>query len=64
MLVLQRKQYERILIGDIIITVCEIRGDSVKLGFQCPPGVTVYREELWDKIQREGLKPKGGQCGR
>lgn len=47
MLVLTRKLNERIVIGDNIrITVVEIRGHSVRLGFEAPSDVTILREEL------------------
>lgn len=47
MLVLTRKQFERIIIGDAIeVKVLEIRGGKVKLGFQCPPEISIRREEI------------------
>jgi carbon storage regulator CsrA len=60
MLVLNRKINEQITIGvggiRVKITVCEIRQDGsprVKLGFDAPPGVTVHRKEIQDKIDAE-----------
>lgn len=53
MLVLSRKKQERIVINDdIIVTVVEIRGDIVRLGFDAPKSVTVHREEVWLQIHR------------
>ena len=53
MLVLQRKVNERIQIGtDIFITVVEIRGDKVRLGFEAPRNVPIHRQEVADAIQR------------
>jgi carbon storage regulator len=47
MLVLSRKISESILIGnDIRITVVDIRGNQVRLGFEAPDSVKVMREEL------------------
>lgn len=47
MLVLSRKESERIKLGDdIVITVVGISGDKVKLGIQAPSSVLVLREEL------------------
>jgi len=47
MLVLTRKKFQRIIIGDSIeVKVLEIRGGKVKLGFQCPPEVSIRREEV------------------
>ncbi len=51
MLVLSRKQNERIIIGDqIAVTVVEIRGDRVKLGFVGPHEVPIHREEVFRRI--------------
>jgi carbon storage regulator len=47
MLVLSRKESERILIGDNIwVTIVEIRGDKVRLGIEAPANVVVDREEI------------------
>jgi carbon storage regulator len=53
-LYLTRKIGESIVINDAIrVTVVEIRGKSIKLGFTFPPDVTVLREELYERIQAE-----------
>jgi carbon storage regulator len=55
MLVLTRKRNESIVIGDnIVITVVEIRGDKVRLGFEAPKEVAVHRREVYDKIKQSG----------
>lgn len=47
MLVLSRKIHEKIVIdGDIILTVVDIIGDRVKLGFNAPHDVTIDRAEV------------------
>lgn len=57
MLYLTRKVGEAILINeDIEVTVVEVRGKSIKLGFDFPPGVSVLRRELYEKIQKENLE--------
>jgi carbon storage regulator len=57
MLYLTRKVGESILINDDIeVTVVEVRGRSIKLGFDFPPGVSVLRRELYDKIQLENME--------
>lgn len=54
MLVLSRKQGERIIISDTIsIVVVAIHGDKVRLGIEAPAGVEVHREEVWAKIQAQ-----------
>ncbi len=39
--------------GSIEVRVLEIRGGRVKLGFDYPAGNTVFRQELFAKIQAE-----------
>ena len=54
MLYLTRKVGESVIINDTIeVTVIEVRGKSIKLGFTFPPDVTVLREELYERIQAE-----------
>ena len=56
MLVLSRKPGERIVIGeDIMITIVDVRGDRVRLGFQCPAHIPVHREEVRQRIRAEQL---------
>lgn len=54
MLVLSRKRDEKIVIGkDVVVTVIEIRGDKVRLGFEAPENVPVHRQEIWARLQAE-----------
>ena len=54
MLYLTRKIGESVIINDDIeVTVVEVRGKSIKLGFTFPSSASVLRRELYDKIQRE-----------
>jgi carbon storage regulator len=54
MLVLSRKPGERITIGDdIYVTVLEVRGGRVKLGFSGPAEVPIHREEIQVRIAEE-----------
>jgi len=47
MLVLSRKVNERIVIGNNIrMTVVSIRGNQVRLGFEAPQSVPIFRDEL------------------
>ncbi len=47
MLVLSRKESERIRLGDsIVVTVVRVSGDKVRLGIEAPADVLVLREEL------------------
>jgi carbon storage regulator len=57
MLVLTRHKDERVMIGDnIVVTVVEIRGDKVRLGFDAPRDVSVHRQEVAEAISREGRR--------
>lgn len=52
MLVLSRKVNERIVIdGQIEITVCEIEGGRVRLGFVAPRKVSIHRAEVQEAIE-------------
>lgn len=52
MLVLARREEERVRIGDDIwVTVLEIGENCVRLGFDAPPSIPVLREEI---IEEEG----------
>ncbi len=47
MLVLSRRERERIKLGDsIIVTVVRVAGDKVRLGIEAPPHILVLRDEL------------------
>jgi carbon storage regulator len=47
MLVLSRREKERIKLGDsIVVTVVRLSGDRVRLGIEAPPHVLVLRDEL------------------
>lgn len=51
MLVLTRKVDEVIMVGDDIkITVCSIKGNNVRIGIDAPPGVRIYRKEIFKDI--------------
>jgi carbon storage regulator len=56
MLVLSRKDGQRVMVGpNIVVTVLEIRGDAVKLGFDAPGEVRILREEVHRRIADEEL---------
>lgn len=56
MLYLSRKIGEAIVINNSIeLTVVEVRGKTVKLGFVFPPEATVLRKEIYDKVMAENL---------
>ncbi len=61
MLYLTRKVGESIVINDDIeLTVVEVRGKSIKLGMTFPADVTVYRREVYERIQAERRAAEAG----
>lgn len=54
MLYLTRKIGESVIINDNIeVTVVEVRGKTIKLGFTFPQDATVLRREIYERIQAE-----------
>lgn len=54
MLYLTRRIGEAVIINNAIeVRVVELKGKSVKLGFNFPPSATVLREEIYLQIKRE-----------
>jgi carbon storage regulator CsrA len=54
MLVLSRRESERIFIGpNIVIQIVRVRGGSVRIGIEAPPEIAVVREELLDTETEE-----------
>jgi carbon storage regulator CsrA len=69
MLVLSRKRQESVVVGGtdgfaqlLKVTVIEIRGGTVRLGFEIDAGVPVHREEVWARIHapHQPLSPTAG----
>jgi carbon storage regulator len=61
MLILSRKQGQSIVIGnDIIVTVREVHGRTVRLSIETPAGMPVYREEIHVEIVRENRRAAVG----
>lgn len=47
MLVLSRRESERIQLGDsIVVTVVKVAGDRVRLGIEAPADIVILRTEL------------------
>jgi carbon storage regulator len=60
MLVLSRKKLESVMVGGcsgfermLKVTVIEIRGGSVRLGFDASAELPVHRAEVWERIRAE-----------
>ena len=53
-LYLTRKVGETVVINDTVeVTVVEVRGKSIKLGFTFPADASVLRKEIHERIQAE-----------
>ena len=68
MLVLSRKSQESVVVGGsdrferlLKVTVIEIRGDRVRLGFEADSDVPVHRAEVWERIQANGFSADLGE---
>ena len=47
MLVLSRKESEKVILGDdIVLTIVRVSGDRVRLGIQAPKDMLILRQEL------------------
>ncbi len=58
MLVLSRKNGERIVIGEgVTVEVLEVNGQRVRLGVVAPEDVPVHRTEVFQRGQHEPHKP-------
>lgn len=54
MLILSRKNGEKIMIGDNIeVVILEMKGEQVKIGVEAPRTMKVYRGEVYEEIQIE-----------
>ena len=54
MLILTRRPGERVVIGeDVLVTVMEVSGQTVRLGISAPQGLPIYREEIWLAVKEE-----------
>jgi carbon storage regulator len=54
MLRITRRAGERVIIGeDVVLTVLEVSGSTVRLGIDAPRSLPIYREEIWVEVKRE-----------
>lgn len=53
MLVLSRRPQQSLLIGhDVVVTVLEVNGDTVRIGIKAPADVDIHREEIYRDLQQ------------
>ena len=65
MLVLTRKLGQSIIIGDgVEVQVLSVAGEKARLGITAPPEVSIFRSEVYERIEREsreaGENDEGG----
>lgn len=65
MLVLSRKSKESVVVGGpgpfeqwLKVTVVEIKGDRVRLGFEAHTDIPIHRWEVWERLRPAG-EPDG-----
>ena len=57
MLVLSRKLNEKIVIGDnIVLTIIDIDRNKVRIAFEAPRDVLIFRKELLEKLPPDYVK--------
>jgi carbon storage regulator len=60
MLVLTRKPGQSIMIGDgVEVQVLSVAGEKVRLGITAPRDVSIFRNEVYDRIEAE--QARGGE---
>jgi carbon storage regulator len=61
MLVLTRKPGQSIMIGDgVEVQVLSVAGEKVRLGITAPREVSIFRNEVYDRIESENQQSAGG----
>jgi carbon storage regulator len=59
MLVLTRKPGQSIMIGEgVEVQVLSVAGEKVRLGITAPRDVSIFRNEVYDRIESENAQPE------
>jgi carbon storage regulator len=63
MLVLSRKQHERLIIDEnIVVTIIRVSGGTVRVGIEAPSQVSIRREELHPRSLDDREGPVASRC--
>lgn len=63
MLILTRRVGETLMIGDsVTVTILGVKGNQVRVGITAPKDVAVHREEIFQRIGREGASQAPDQA--
>ena len=62
MLVLSRKCGQKVILpqSGVVLTVLEVRGQSVRIGITAPERVKVHRQEVWMRLRQADAR--GADC--
>ena len=64
MLILTRRVGETLMIGDsVTVTILGVKGNQVRVGITAPKDVAVHREEIFQRIGREGIASEAEEAG-
>ncbi len=56
MLVLSRKESQRVRLGEsIVLTIVRVSGDRVRLGIEAPNDIVILREELDNEEEQQQI---------
>lgn len=58
MIIIPRRQDESVVIGeDIVITVVQIRGNTVRLSIEHPREASIHRGEVYSAVHKAAIEP-------
>jgi carbon storage regulator len=62
MLILTRRTNEKLIIDEnVTVTILSIKGNQVRIGIDAPRDVTIHREEIYKRIQKEKKTLNGSE---